>query len=194
MWGLAYDGSGVNSVEQNARLEFSVAANPVMGSDHAVQEHYGTRCLLKGDFDTRVNFSLPTWPAADGVHVALGVWLPPPKEDWISIERNGGTSDGPEYYGTSISPVGSALTDDTTGALRIERTNGVIGVYYHSGRIWRRLASKLAPAPAALILSVWATDEQFGHQAATIAFDNFDAISDGVVCGVAPVPPRKRRR
>ena len=194
LWGLSHDGSGVDSVEQHSRLEFSVAANPVMGQKHAAEKHYATRCLLKGDFDARVDYSLPTWPSEDGVHVDLGAWFPPPKEDWVSIGRIGGTPDGPEYYGTGISSLDSVLTDDRSGALRVERTNGVVTVYYRLGRIWRRLGAKLASAPAAMVLSVSASDELFGHQAATIAFDNFDAISDGVVCGGAPVPPRKHRR
>ncbi|HEY6151434.1 MAG TPA: hypothetical protein VIW19_13010, partial [Gaiellaceae bacterium] len=193
LWGLDTGGKGVSATEQNGRLEFSVAPDIQTDATHAVAKHYGTRCLLKGDFDATVNFSLLTWPAEDGVHLAFGAWFPPPKENWLSIERIGGTADGPEYYGSSIAPAGSSLSDDMSGALRVKRTDGVLSVYYRSGKIWKRFGWKWAPDPAALVLMLWTSDILFGHQAAVAAVDNFNAISDDVVCRGAPLPPRKRR-
>jgi hypothetical protein len=194
LWGLNTAGKGVDAVERNGRLEFSIAPDAVMADSHDVSKHYATRCLLKGDFDARVEYSLLDWPAADGVHLDLGAWFPPPKENYLSIARIGGTPDGPEYYGSNISYQDSALTESMSGVLRIKRTAGLLSVYYRNGRIWKRLGWRWAPDPAGVVLMLWTSDSLFGHQGATAAVDNFNAISDGVVCGGAPVPPRKRLR
>jgi hypothetical protein len=194
VWNLETGGTGVTAAEQGGRLEFSVAPDAVMAGNHDVSKQYGTRCLLKGDFETTVEYSLLDWPAADGVHLDLGAWFPPPKENYVSIARVGGTADGPESYGSNLSYQDSALTESMSGALRIKRTDGVLSVYYRNGRIWQRLGWRWAPDPAAMILMLWTKDSFFGRQSATAAVDNFNAISDGVVCGGAPVPPRKRLR
>jgi hypothetical protein len=43
------------------------------------------------------------------------------------------------------------------------------------------------------MLGLSSNAEQFGHAAATVAFDNFSAIADDVECPGVPLPPQKPR-
>jgi hypothetical protein len=157
--------------------------------------HYGTNCLLKGDFDARAEFSLVTWPAEDGLALSLGAYWPPPPENWLAIERSGGHSDGaPEDYDSNVAYRASTTTGDTSGALRLRRSKGVLTSYYRSHMKWAKLATRAAGGPVSIILMLSTNESFFGHQAATVAVDNFTATSDDVACRGAPIPPRKHRR
>jgi hypothetical protein len=187
----------VDVAERNDRLEFTIAADATSGPT-GIAKHYGTNCLLKGDFEAAVQYQLLTWPAANGVNIGLGAWVPPPHEDWWGVERAGGRSDGaPEAYFTNLwrGMKASAPTADTKGALRLRRKNGVVSAYYRSKGPWIWMGSRYAPADAVLVLTFdSAGDGMFGHQAASAAFDDFQATAESVDCppGVR-MPPRKRR-
>jgi DNA-binding SARP family transcriptional activator len=193
MWGeLASHGKGVHTVEQNGRLEFSVDADVVTESDYdGVDQHYGTQCRLIGDFDARVQFFLLAWPGGNGMSITLGVWYPPPNEAFWSISRQGqrAADGGESYFSQVVTHHGYIQTADLTGGLRVMRERGILTTYYRYRRRWVRFASSFAPGPAVPILGFSTNADQFGHQQAMAAFDNFEATSESVDCPGAPLPP-----
>lgn len=195
MWNLGSNGRGVEAAERNNRLEFTIASDVVLDPQYGVDQHYGTNCFVRGDFDVTVEFDLLTWPASNGVNVTLGALFPPPRSNWLAVERAGGRSDGtPEAYDSNIGSQG-IRTDDSKGALRLRRKSGVLSGYYRYRETWVSLGSRVAPAQANLVVSFnsGGVKPVFGHQAASAAVDNFEATADGVDCPGAPLPPRKRR-
>ncbi|HEU5280226.1 MAG TPA: AfsR/SARP family transcriptional regulator [Gaiellaceae bacterium] len=195
MWHLASHGQGVDAAERNGRLEFSISPDAVADSVYGVDQHYGTMCLVKGDFDAIVEYDLLTWPPFDGVRVTLGAYFPPPAENWLAVERSGGQLDGtPEAYDSNLGPNAWARTDDTTGALRLARKNGVLSGYYRYRETWVKFDSKTAGAPVNLVLSFNSAGiPAFGRKAAVAAFDNFHAEAESVECRGVPIPPRRPR-
>ena len=195
-WHLASHGTGVAVAERNGRLEFSVGPDVVTEPNYGVDQHYGTTCGLTDDFDARIEFKLLAWPAANGVYVTLGVYFAPPQESFSAISRVGGTaSGGSEAYSSNVgSRRGFVQTADAAGALRVRRKDGILTTYYRHSGGWVRLANGNARGPAVLIVSFNTNADQFGHQAARAAFDNFDATADSVDCPGVPLPPRKPRR
>ena len=195
MWHLTGHGTGVSATEQNDRLEFSIADNVTVDGQYGVDQHYGTNCLVTGDFDATVRFELVAWPPQDGVRMTLGAYFPPPHENWLAVERSGGQPNGaPEAYDSNLVQGSWARTDDTSGMLRLRRTAGVLAGYYRfAGKEWVAFGTRSAPGPVNLVLSFNSAGiPAYGGQAATGAFDDFQATTEGVECNGVPLPPRKR--
>jgi hypothetical protein len=189
-WHLAGHGTGDSVSEENGRLAFSVGEDVMLDPPYGVDQHYGTKCLLVGDFDATVDYELVDWPAGDGVSVTFGVYLPPPNESFIAIERRGASAaGGSESYGASGG--GFAQTADTTGSFRLRRTGGSVRMSYRRRGAWVSLGTVAAGGPVNLILSVTTNEPQFGHKPASAAFRSFQAFADAVKCDGAPLPPRR---
>lgn len=196
MWHVASHGAGVDIAEQNGRLEFLVAPEVSYEGIYGFDRHYGTGCLLTGDFDARVEFELLDWPANDGMALVFGAYFPSRLDtDFAYIERHGAPSTGgTESYGSPLGTRNSVVqTADMTGALRLKRTKGVLTSYYRHDGQWVRLASGSGRGPTNLILSFASNQPQFGGQPARAAFDNFRATAESVDCTGYPLPPRSRR-
>jgi len=196
LWNLHGHGSGVDVGEATGQLQFDIAADVVWDpSVEAVDQHYGTNCYLTGDFDARVGFRLLDWPKDDGVLVGFGVYFAPPHEAYWSINRQGGSQPGlSEGYWFWYGNRGQwTPSPDLNGALRLTRESGVLNAYYRHARRWAKLGSGFAPGPASLILSFGSHPDQFGHAAASAAYDNFQATATSLRCPPGtPVPPRRR--
>jgi DNA-binding SARP family transcriptional activator len=189
-WRLAGHGTGVSVSEENGRLAFSVGEDVMLDPPYGVDQHYGTKCLLVGDFDATVDYELVEWPAGDGVSVTFGVYLPPPNESFVAIERRGAsTAGGSESYGASGG--GFAQTADTTGSFRLRRTGASVRMSYRRRGAWVSLGTVPAGGPVNLVLSVTTNEPQFGHKPASAAFRSFQAFADAVKCDGAPLPPRR---
>ena len=188
LWHIAGHGSGVEVAERNDRLEFSVGSEVTVDVDYGVDQHYGTGCQLRGDFDARVEFELLDWPEESGMSVTFGAYFAAPDEAFWSISRHGGA----EGYATSVASIGRfAAATDVKGTLRLRRAAGLLTMYYRAGGHWVELAGGYAPRPANLILGFNTSAEQFGHHAARAAFDNFEATAAGVSCTEYQLPPYK---
>jgi DNA-binding SARP family transcriptional activator len=195
MWHLASHGSGVEVAEKNGQLEFSIAADVVTEGPYGVDQHYGTKCLLTGSFDAQVSFRLLSWPEASGVYLTLGVYHPPPHEAFWSISRQGRPArGGSEAYSSLVGrDSGLVQTADQAGALRVRRDKGVLTTYYRYRDRWVALATAFEPGRALLTLALSTNADEFGHQAASAAFDDFQATATAVDCPGVPIPPRKPR-
>jgi hypothetical protein len=129
--------------------------------------------------------------------VALGAYFPQGRDTgWAFIGRQGQPADGgPDSYNSSVgSGHGGVQTADSAGSLRLKRASGVLTTFYRYRDRWVKLAAGTARGPTNLILTYSGNLEQFGHQAAIVAFDNFQADADTVQCNGVPLPPRKRVR
>jgi hypothetical protein len=194
MWHIAGHGQGVEVAERNARLEFSIAPEVAPQANFGVEEHYGTQCRLVGDFDARVQFKLLTWPPANGTYLQFGAYFPVNgTAEQVSRQGRWVSGAGWDAYTSSLGWGHIAATSDMTGALRLRREGGVLSGYYRAGREWIRLGSERSPHPTQLLLGLSSNAEQFGHTAASVAFDNFSATADDVECPGVPVPPQKPR-
>jgi DNA-binding SARP family transcriptional activator len=198
LWNLHSFGKGVEVAERNGRLEFSIAPDVVYDeSVNAVDQHYGTNCYLTGNFDAHIEFKLLSWPEGDGVLVSFGVYFAPPHEAFWSISRQGSMPGFSERYSFWIAQQGGwTPAADMSGALRFSRENGVLVAYYRHGGRWARLGSAYrVPGPASLVVMLAAHPDQFGHQAASAAFDNFEATATSLDCPPGtPLPPRRPHR
>jgi DNA-binding SARP family transcriptional activator len=194
-WQLGTHGAGMDLAERNGQLEFSIVPEAVTEPGY-VDRHYGTQCFLTGNFDARVQFSLLAWPEANGAFAMLGAYYPPPNEAFWHISRQGQPATGGfEGYTSQVgSDDGFVQTADLAGALRVKRQNGILTTYYLLRGAWVRLAAAFAPGPALAILSFSTNADQFGHQAASGAFDNFEATATSVDCQGVPLPPLRARR
>jgi DNA-binding SARP family transcriptional activator len=192
VWHLASHGSGVTVSEQNGRLEFAIDNAPTFDGQFGTDQHYGTQCELEGDFDATVDFQLLDWPAGNGVNLSFGLYVPPPNESWLFIERRGASAaGGVEGYGATGG--GWADTSDASGSLRLRRRGAFVTMYYRYRSSWTSIGSIRQPNPGNLVLSLNTNTPQFGFRPATAAMDNFTMTADGVACHGAPLPPTKPR-
>ena len=200
IWGSEQmTGSGVNAVEQNGRLVFSIGpdvqyhAEPTWAGGGAVGAHYGTNCSFTGDFDARVDFKLLRWPTGDGVAISLFAYFPGPQETSWSVSRIAMGAPGGEGYGSWIDGYAEeAHSQATRGTLRLARTNGVLIAYYRAGRHWAWVGSGTAPGTATLILTFGTHPGWFANMAASAAFDNFRVTAPTIQCPPGtPLPPRR---
>lgn len=140
-----------------------------------------TRCLAHGDFDAQVGFNLVTWPAQNGVWVALMVGGTP-----FNVYRVSWQFDPSEQYGAYLPPAGTTLpATGTTGTLRLIRQGDIFTAYYLSGRNWIPIISGTGPTgdvPLTLAVFNISGAATFAGLPVTVAFDNFHVFADRIVC------------
>jgi hypothetical protein len=140
-----------------------------------------TRCLAHGDFDAQVGFNLVTWPAQNGVWVALMVGGTP-----FNVYRVSWQFDPSDQYGAYLPPAGTTLpATGTTGTLRLIRQGDIFTAYYLSGRNWIPIISGTGPTgdvPLTLAVFNISGAATFAGLPVTVAFDNFHVFADRIVC------------
>jgi Tol biopolymer transport system component len=160
---------------QNAQLEVNIPADSVSDPGlGALAVQVASRCLLGGDFDFQVDYRLLEWPAHSGIVVALG------GEPDNFVGRVGGSSGGNDFYFSDFPPLAYATLDttDLSGSLRLVRTGATSTAYVLQGGTWTPILSgATAPEDELITLTVYSTEATFGHQAAKVAFDNFELNS-----------------
>jgi DNA-binding SARP family transcriptional activator len=144
IWGgtVLSDGN-VSIVETGGQLQITVGAQaqPLLehyswGDSRRIDVHVGTACSFPGDFDMRVDYTLPEWPVGDGVIAFLG------SADAGGAVGRQSVPSGDEYQGW-IWPngnLGNAPLPDSSGTLRIARVNGVETAYFRHLGSWSTLA------------------------------------------------------
>ncbi len=141
---------------------------------------------LVGDFDMQVEYHLDQWPPYNGLRTGLSF-------EWsghgVAMERTCLSTGGGEVY---LADYGADLTyfgtTDTEGILRLIRTGSVITCLCFTNGQWYGLASKpVTTSPGRFTVWVWSSDAYFGHQNASVRFDNFQASDQGQRATLAPV-------
>ena len=151
------------------------------GATNDVSAGLFTRCQVQGDFDARLAFRLPLWPLQNGLTVSLLV--PDGGYNAYRVSWQFGSGDmyaaWPNQIGTPVDASGD------TGTLRLTRTGSVWAGYYLLGDQWVQLSSGPGPTRDETInLTVFNLSGvlPFGGQAATIQFNRFQVVADGINC------------
>jgi hypothetical protein len=171
---------GPSIAQTSGQLQVTIPGSSTSPLGAGVQ----SRFTLIGDYDMQADFSLLTWPANNGIRVgiiAIG-----------AVERVGaGAGYGEEYLAHFSNVLGRTVTVDLSGTLRMTRTGNTLEGFYLAGGLWQSLGSEANAgfgANTKIALNAWTGDPFFGHQDATIAWDNFQVQYTGVE-NLVPIPP-----
>jgi DNA-binding SARP family transcriptional activator len=179
IWHVVTTGTEVDVTQQGGRLEVSIGGGAVAGGTYnQIDGHYGTMCMFPSDFDAQVDFTLLDWPESSGVFAGLNAFFAD-----TAVGRQSSIRWGEQYASWSI-PINGNIPDatDATGSVRIARTEGLMSTYVmHKGR-WVRLTRWRKVGTAVLGLQAMSSDDDFGHKAVRVAFDNFRVKAKNPTC------------
>jgi DNA-binding SARP family transcriptional activator len=178
IWGQWEQGTGASAAQQNDQLVLSIAADATFESQfHSAGVNVGTKCKFPGDFDTRVDFALPNWPAGNGASVSLVAYQAGP----VDLISRTTTSQWGDIYNT-FPAQGSVPLSDTTGSLRITRSNSTARTYFwHHGQ-WQKLGAQRIAGEIWVGLSLGTFAERWRRMSVTATFDNFVLTAPDAVC------------
>jgi hypothetical protein len=174
IWSLAAWGTGVDVTQTNGRLQLTMHANATPDPRwNAMAGGYQTACTLTADFDARIEYSLLTWPAANGTVLGVNVsW--PGVGNVVNLVRKSVASGDEEYaFGAPSGDSRERVTSDLSGGLRMKRVGTLITSYVLTGRHWTAFASAHHSGAITLQAILWASGSDFAHKDVTVAFDNF---------------------
>jgi len=175
IWTTWSGGTGSSYTQANGRAVFSIAADATFEPQYdSAATYIGTQCRFPGDFDARVHFSLLQWPAGNGATIDLTAYEQDSELTHITrmtTKQFDGYTAWPNPYGAS----GTFALANTSGALRIKRSHGVLQDYiWYQGRwkkLWRRGLPNTGEIWFALGIVTFQPDWQ--QQDVSAAFDNF---------------------
>src|SRR5262249_49612538 len=161
------------------RLEFSLDTGAQTSGDYnRVGGHYGTQCKFPGDFNARVDFTLPTWPDSNGVGVTLWAFL---ANRGDGIRRQSNTQWGELYSSWVGADSAGVQLSDASGSLRLARRGGVLRSYFWHRGAWRKLLSH--PDPGLVTIAIGAdAGPDFADAPVVATFDNFVVNAADAVC------------
>ena len=175
-WHIIQDpGSSIS--ETNGRVEVGIAGDAP--SSQVVEAHYGSNCSLPGDFDAQVDYSLLQWPQGDGAFAALqGFFI------GAFVSRHSDPFAGDRYTAFSNPYFNALPTSDLAGSLRLVRSGATLNAYVRSvGSNWVQILSAPAnPGDAVVGFGLATVPDQWGHQTAQVAYDNFHLNSGALSC------------
>lgn len=206
-------GIGPTTTPQGGRAEVSIpsssdASPPVVNIGSTIEL---AGCVVRGDFDVRIEYALPEWPLRSGVRLALRASPHVLRRSnaifggaAFLVERAGAGLGGsrvrqqlalrPEapqlptdhYAARSFSTglTGYEPTSDRVGALRIGRVGDEMRGFYRSGDRWVE-TGRLAPAGGGVAISLLVDtyEDEFSSQTVRVAFDNFEVVRGELDCG-----------
>jgi plastocyanin len=142
-----------------------------------------SRCTAAADFDVQVDYSLLTWPAANGVRLGLrlipaggGPLSPGGQVERTSFGSTDYTGSPREVYLTFFAGETDGITaaDGTSGKLRMVRAGDTMTGYYWSDGQWVLIHSGPGPTGAVSFgLAAWSFSGPFAQHRVRAAFDNF---------------------
>jgi DNA-binding SARP family transcriptional activator len=185
IWYQIYQGSGWTLSEHSGHLEFAFPTGTAPGGQYDnYGGHVGTLCKFPGNFDARVDFSLPQWPPTNGVSVNLWAFYGPNNSGWAGVWRSSSAQWGEQYGGAVASnPGGGVSLDDVSGTVRMRRHNGLLSeLFLHNGK-WIRLASGYTTAT--LVITVGASSAQnppARSDRVVVDFNNFTVTASNPIC------------
>jgi DNA-binding SARP family transcriptional activator len=178
IWGLWDSGTGASAAQQNGQLVFSIAADVTFESQfHGVGVNVGTKCKFPGDFDARVDFALPHWPAGNGASVSLAAY----EADPVDLISRTTTSQWGDIYNT-FPAQGSVPLSDTSGSLRIARSKGIVRTYlWHHGQ-WKKLSAQTISGQIWVGMSLGTFADRWQDMNVKATFDNFLVTASDASC------------
>jgi hypothetical protein len=168
-------------VEQGGQLVVTVGASAVRGGTYnEIDVHAGTQCSFPGDFDAHVDFALLEWPQADNIFAGLSAIYA-----GSTVGREGNSVWGDEYASWVVPGTNGAIpTSDTSGSVRIQRTDGIATTSIWRQGAWERIARGHSTGAAVFGLGAQSADRAsaFGGQELKVAFDNFTVTGLNPIC------------
>lgn len=137
-WQIGIAGAGTSLQIAHGGAEITIPAGSVPSPDQGfINVGMVTGCVVRGDYDVQVDYTLEEWPAANGVQVLLG---DAPPVNTHAIAR-GQFPD--ESYLSFFAPdtVAGAPTTDFASTMRLVRSGGTITSLFLSDGVWIPLLS-----------------------------------------------------
>lgn len=184
-WKQTVVGTGVTINQTNSRLDMIISATAAGSS---ISGRWDSTCQLRGDFDVRVDWSLPGYVPQSGVRLAMAIGD-------ASIERTGlGPNDfytPGDYYIQQIWGAYGAFTTttNTSGKLRITRTGGTYKTFFQTGGTSTWVQTQEGPggtADATISLMAFTGQPAFTQQKVTARFDNVQIYSGTTIGNNCP--------
>jgi hypothetical protein len=179
IWHVITTGTDVSVEQLDGRLEISIGPEAIAGGTYNVIDgHYGTQCRLPGDFDAQVDFTLLDWPESNGVFAGVNAFFAD-----TAVGRQSSIKWG-EQYAAWVIPNNGGIpgATDASGSIRIARTGSTMSTYVMHKGAWLRVASGRSTGVAVVGLQATSKDEDFGHKAVRVAFDNFRLRAKDPTC------------
>jgi hypothetical protein len=165
---------GTTQVVNHGSLQLTATSAAAAGFHDGIL----TRCQAQGDFDARMTFTLPVWPADDAVSLALNA----PNLGNTFIED----APGGDRYGLFVQPtsITTLPTTDTQGQLRLTRNGNVTSAYKRtSGSLPWTLIARFTGQTSDTWLGVAIFNEQgFGGLPVKAKINSFQLRAVGFSC------------
>ena len=180
MWAEYGTNQPGNIVFSQANGALTVSVSGTTGDDF--NAGLTTRCRAKGNFDARLSFNLPEWPATNGVWVSLNTAA----TGGFNTYRVSWHFPAHEEYGAYLPPAGTTVpAAGNDGVLRLTRRGSKWTGYHKSSSGWVPISSGVGPThdiqfnPTVFNISHVLP---FGGQATTVEFRKFSVSADKIVC------------
>jgi DNA-binding SARP family transcriptional activator len=183
IWYQIATGRGWTLAQHDGQVEYTFTPDAVPGGDYDVfGGHLGLRCTFPGDFDARVDYSLPQWPHANGVTASLWAFF---SNDGWAVSRKSAPRSGELYVGATGPDASSGVPlDDRSGTFRLVRSAGVVKTYFLRQGNWELLSSAPNTALATIAIGAYGSStDGFDGQPVVVDFGNF------TVTGLDPICP-----
>jgi DNA-binding SARP family transcriptional activator len=181
IWSSGSDGSGAGFELANGQLVFSIAGDATFDPTGTVDSSITTTCDFPFGFDARIHYTLPQWPSANGAALNLtsGVEL---------IQRFTAASGD----GYNALPFGGTVLQlpDTSGSLRLRRSQGFIRAYYLHDHQWTELGRTNFGGAIYLGLALGTSAHAWQGQAVSAAIDKFTVTAPVAECPPGDNPPK----
>lgn len=175
LWRISMHGTGFSATANTTQLDLTIPTDST-GNAGVI-----SKFTVIGDFDVRVNYVLNTWPSNNGIGLSLGFHTLSGGAADAVIGRNENSYVWTIQINPAYHEVYTAPTSDTSGALRLTRTNDTITAYYLNGA-WQTLGSAtdaiLAHDGIYTLLALETSTPNVGT--ASVTFSNFSQV---------PIPP-----
>lgn len=172
-WWMESEQGGPTVEESNQQLLIDLPAN---SAGDAFYARFASKFRVRGDFDVEVAYSLPAWPANNGVRVGILMGALSFSPHRVSCGNGESCND---IYLVNNSGSLSAFIDASShfeGKLRVTRTGDLVTGYYYdaTGMDWVEISSATkAPQDVYFSLQAWSHDIFFSDQSVQVAFDDF---------------------
>ena len=147
-----------------------------------------TEYALKGDFDIRMGYELIVWPTANGVRVAVSIFIPDVSGQWpntfVNVER---VCAGPpevwldnrEVYLVNWNHSIPAIrtTGDRSGTLRIRREGATVSCYYGTAEGWSKLYEGVWSAEDVYVqVHTWSHESLYGGKEVSVLLRTVEIV------------------
>ena len=170
IWTTWSSATGSSYAQVNGQAVFSIAGDATFDPQfHGSGTNIGTKCKFPGNFDARVDFNLLLhWPTANGAAISLIAYQTGPVELVKRFTTTGGDGYNAWPNGSSVQPLA-----DSSGSLRMNRSNGIIRVFYMHHGSWTQLGRIPISGEIWVGVSIGTFQNDWQQQDVSAAFDNF---------------------